>query len=634
MAQVEDSAKYRTNEEVWWFDRGLVADNWRPQQHLFSCKNNVVMDNGILQMTLAVPEGYVTGISFNGVDNLLETLNEESNRGYFDAVWDAPGLCGTPPGCTDWLLGTRFEIIHESEDQTEISFSSKWDPESWTSNASYPRLAINVDRRYVMQRGVSGFYSYAILEREEGWPESNIYQIRAVYKLDRDRFHYMAVSDERQRIMPMPQDRDSGHPLAFKEAVLLTNPINTSLRGEVDDKYQYSCEDRYNKMHGWVCFDPSVGLWMITPSNEYRTAGPLKQDLTSHTGPITLAMFHSNHYAGLDLIMSFNQGEAWKKVYGPYLLYLNSASNDASVLWEDAKRQMMEETSKWPYEFVASEDFPKSSQRGSVTGRLLGYQFWRRADHIGRFVIDGIREGDYNLYAFVPGFIGDYMYEHVISVVSGTKLELGYLIFDPPRSGPTLWEIGRPDRSAAEFYIPNPSPVLLNKLYVHKIHEKFRQYGLWERYADLYPEHDLVYDIESSDYHTDWFFAQVTRRGENMSYQPTTWQLIFPLENLDPLAIYTMRIALASATLSQLQVRVNDPNLLIPHFNTSVIGKDNAIARHGIHGLYWLFNIELLGSWFQIGSNTIYLTQTKCTTPFQGVMYDYIRLEGPAYRES
>lgn len=40
---------------------------------------------------------------------------------------------------------------------------------------------------------------------------------------------------------------------------------------------------------------------------------------------------------------------------------------------------------------------------------------------------------------------------------------------------------------------------------------RFRQYGLWERYAELYPNGDLVYTIGSSDFTKDWFFAQVTR---------------------------------------------------------------------------------------------------------------------------
>jgi len=41
-----------------------------------------VIDNGILQIKIANPEGYLTGIRYGGVENLLETRNEGSNRGY------------------------------------------------------------------------------------------------------------------------------------------------------------------------------------------------------------------------------------------------------------------------------------------------------------------------------------------------------------------------------------------------------------------------------------------------------------------------------------------------------------------------------------------------------------------------
>lgn len=58
----------------------------------------------------------------------------------------------------------------------------------------------------------------------------------------------------------------------------------------MDDKYQYSCDDKDNKVHGWISFDPPIGFWQITPSDEFRTGGPLKQNLTSHVGPTTLAV--------------------------------------------------------------------------------------------------------------------------------------------------------------------------------------------------------------------------------------------------------------------------------------------------------------------------------------------------------
>ncbi len=42
---------------------------------------------------------------------------------------------------------------------------------------------------------------------------------------------------------------------------------------------------------------------------------------------------------------------------------------------------------------------------------------------------------------------------------------MGVLVYEPPRQGPTLWEIGVPDRTAAEFFIPDPYPTLMNRLY-------------------------------------------------------------------------------------------------------------------------------------------------------------------------
>ncbi|KAL2940313.1 Kinesin-like protein KIN-7O [Bienertia sinuspersici] len=44
----------------------------------------VELDNGIVQVTFAVPEGYVTGIRYGGLDNILDVTNRVSDRGYWD----------------------------------------------------------------------------------------------------------------------------------------------------------------------------------------------------------------------------------------------------------------------------------------------------------------------------------------------------------------------------------------------------------------------------------------------------------------------------------------------------------------------------------------------------------------------
>ncbi|XP_022991806.1 probable rhamnogalacturonate lyase B isoform X2 [Cucurbita maxima] len=616
---------------------------------------NVVMDNGIVQVTLSTPDGDVVGLSYNGIDNILDTKTEAPNRGYWDAVWNNPNEHIN----TDRLLGTTFKVIVSNDEQLEISFVKTWSVAVGNKNAP-----VNVDKRFVLLRGSSGFYTYAIFERLTGWPEIEMDQVRIVFRPQKKMFDYMAVSDSRQRVMPTMDDRDNGDPLAYPEAVLLTNPANEKLRGEVDDKYMYSIEDKDNLVHGWISRNPPTGFWMITPSDEFRVAGPVKQDLTSHAGPITLSMFVSTHYAGTDVGMKFAKGEPWKKVFGPVFVYLNSASpkEDYRSLWQDAKQQLATEISKWPYTFPQSEDFPSSAQRGSVAGRLLirdgsisdrllrasnafvglalpgpvgswqreskGYQFWTQADSHGSFLINNVREGVYNLYAFVPGFIGDYKYEGNITIKAGSKTKLDEMVFDPPRQGPTIWEIGIPDRTAAEFYVPDPFPTLMNKLYIDH-DDKFRQYGLWERYAAMYPNNDLVFTVGVDNYTQDWFYAHVTRDVGNQTYEATTWEIRFSLQSVNQTANYTLQIALASAADCELQVRLNDKKSSRPGFTTGRIGRDNAIARHGIHGLYWLYSVPFPGTQFLKGNNSMYFTQARGQGPFQGLMYDYVRLEAP-----
>ncbi|XP_047340184.1 uncharacterized protein LOC124943756 [Impatiens glandulifera] len=462
--------------------------------------NEVIMSNGIVSVTFSNPQGDVTAIRYGRIENILDTLNKEDNRGYWDVVWNGDGdeksmfydteesnidIEATHSVPIDRADGTHFKVIVQNENQVGISFSRTW---------KLSGAPLNIDKRFIMHSGSSGFYAYGIFERKNYFPASRIDQIRIVFKLREDLFDYMAISDEIQK------------------------------------------------------------------------------------------MFVSTHYAGLPLAMYFENKEPWKKVFGPVFIYLNS-NKKTWPMWEDAKLQ-------W-------------------------YQFWTKADNKGNFVIKGVRPGNYNLFAWVPGLIGDYKYDYIVTISPEFTTRLNHLLFKPPRVGVTLWEIGYPDRSSQEFYIPNSDP--------------FRQYGLWYRYSQIYPRRDLVYIVGSSDHTKHWLFAQVTMCYIKNVFEGTTWQIVFRLEHIEKDGMYTLQLAIAGASVAELQVRVNRYEKL-PLFTTGLIGTENVIARHNDHGLYRLYSISFWGSQLYTGKNVIYLTQTRGRTPFNGLMYDYIRLEAPSRR--
>ncbi len=80
------------------------------------------------------------------------------------------------------IKGTHFEVIVQNEEQVELSFTRMWDP-----SLEGKFVPLNIDKRFVMLRGSSGFYSYGIYEHLNGWPDFDLSETRITFKLRKDK---------------------------------------------------------------------------------------------------------------------------------------------------------------------------------------------------------------------------------------------------------------------------------------------------------------------------------------------------------------------------------------------------------------------------------------------------------------
>ncbi|OAE22740.1 hypothetical protein AXG93_2035s1220 [Marchantia polymorpha subsp. ruderalis] len=452
----------------------------------------------------------------------------------------------------------------------------------------------------------------------------------------------MQLTELRLRFMPTRLDisKHRSAALAFKEARMLTRPQNKSLLFEVD----------HNKAN--------IGVWIISPHKwEYLAGGPNKQELTVQTGPNLLAMLHSCHY-GTPAI-PLEGSEQWAKAFGPFLLYVNHA-RDIKSLIDDAKARAALETASWPYPWVPFPEYRKPEQRGTVTGRVVklgryqhgpatwvgltdalspisnwedevkGHQFWNVTNAEGEFTLYNVNPGTYLLQSLVEGFLVDSSVLQTVTVKAGWVSSVGEIVLRPKQKGPTVWEIGQPDRSAAEFLIPD-----LDKSRDSSdasstggsgsgaLKDGFRHYGVWDKFVELYPMADPVFVVGQSDYAKDWFFAHVNRPNRTTTQR----EIRFRLDAVVP-GDYTLRLAIAGAHQAALEIRLNNPSGS-PLHDTGAFGRDNALARAGIHGHYHEFSISLSHMNFRAGLNSLFLRQRKNQNKFSYVMYDYLRLEAP-----
>jgi rhamnogalacturonan endolyase len=575
-----------------------------------------ILSNGLATFTIAKSSGFITSMKYK--NNSQEFLN----RSYIDAN-----------GGKVYFSVTSSYVSTKTSDLVEIVFVDDYSKHVGTG------FALDWEVRYTMKSGVSGLYFSVTQSHKSSYEEAQCSELRLVMRLKSDVFNWLQVDDFNKRVMPSAADQNKCVTLSPKEACQLPS-------GEVIHKYDWSVDALEHKVHGFGSISKNLGSWYVIPSMEWKNGGAVNRDLSCHQGgtdSLQILYLRGSHYGAGDMIVK--QGETWSKMHGPILIYLNEGS-DVNALWADANRQADYEKQLWPYDFVKSDSFVPKNKRGSVSGKLvindplygnlklsdatvtlvqpesntepIHPQQWRKMSHwvthvTGDFKIENVVPGTYQLRAWCKGIVGEFYTTNTITVTSGQETRLGDVKFTAPRIGPTVFEIGIPDRTAEE--------------YLHGDH--FNQWGLYNLFQEEFPN-SVNFRIGESDWQFDWNYCQVSipggADGKYKAAEP--WKIYFNLNKV-PSGNILLRVSIAASSSTALSVSVNGKN---QSAEVKDLVDDACIRRDGIRGIWSMKEFTFPASLLKQGENYIslhgraiggYLTYYK----FDGIMYDHIRLE-------
>lgn len=508
--------------------------------------------------------------------------------------------------------------------------------------------------RYALAKDSPVLHAAAVLRHGKGDAPFHVSEARFLLKLDSEIFNRLSIDKKRDRDMPSGGDWDRGEQLNLKEARRLTSG---PFAGRVEHKYGYSAILADVPAYGWCGTREKFGVWMINPSGEYLAGGPTKMELTGHLDvgdggrPTLLNMWHGSHYGGT--VLSLKQDEEWTKVIGPFAIYFNKDSAPEK-LWYEAVQMAVKERGAWPYAWFADAAYPVGAARGGVSGKLavrsasaddkplrpirvgltapdyqtpawrgesetIGwqrdgkfYQYWTRASADGSFKLDGVRPGTYVLRAFADGVWGEFAKADV-TVAAGGVMNLGEIQWAPEREGGTLWQIGVPDRSAAEF----------------RNGDRFWEWGNYLRFKEDFPD-GVNYLVGKSDWKRDWHLCQPLELGEDCEVRgPSVWTVRFPMRAV-PAGGAVLRISFCGTRQgSSFTASLNGHELAKPE----LLPENGVMHRDSCRGMWMERSYPISTAWLKDGENVLTF-KLDGRSWHQGVLYDCIRMEAGKDQES
>jgi rhamnogalacturonan endolyase len=427
---------------------------------------------------------------------------------------------------------------------------------------------MDIETRYTLERGVSGFYTYAEYTHHASYPRAGEGESRFILEDMNPTFDWLSVDKDRNQLMShAPED----HMIHAKEQSIYTTGI---YKNSVEHKYSYNAPMYKLQAWGWSSTKDHIGVYFINPSTEYIVGGPERLDLIDHmTAPgaasyqaIILDYWTSGHYAG-GASNSIPAGEEWRHVVGPIFVYFNRIADprdpsqadldklaatsgsgapavpgiwhdNSLALWNDAVAKSKEVKAAWPYSWVEGVDYLHKAERGTVTGQLVlndpqaaskslpnlnigltppnhqgnaspragngNIVTWPHDGENYQFWTEGTADGRFTIPNVRPG---TYVLRAFANGVLGEYDRTAKVTVEAGKTvdlGKLDWQPVRYGKQIWEIGYPDRTA------------DKFFKgdpdnYWLWGwglRYSGLFPN-DITYTIGKSDYRKDWFFQEV-----------------------------------------------------------------------------------------------------------------------------
>ncbi|WP_439626001.1 polysaccharide lyase family protein [Gemmata sp.] len=524
------------------------------------------------------------------------------------------------------LVAWKFRLVRKGPDLVEVAFE----------NAD-PRCPFDFAVHHVVRANEPGFHTYLTFGHDAARSPGvfKLAQYNWCLRVDPALFTTAAVDD--RRITPFPKAADLTPDRTVMDATYRL-PDGTHY-----SKYFFSAEmDERHTVHG--AMSEKLGVWVVMPGHEHLNGGPEHQELTVHQGgasQVLLAHATAAHY-GAGVLTSDSKAGSWSKASVPTFTYVNEG-RDQAALWADAKARAAAEVARWPNPWLDDARF--QLKRGTVTGRLAfdggapaagarlvladhedaepplawqqqwrGYRFCGWADRDGRFALPKVRPGRYDLYAWTPGEFGQFVKRDVRITPEGTAA-LGELTWDRPRGRDLLWQIGTPDRSAAEFGFA----------------EDFRRWGLWDAIAAAHPNGATFVAGKSRD--RDWPFQMAVSQNRDLSWHAPAWRVEFDVPAARTgTAVLTLGVAAYEGKAGP-QLRVSLNGAAVGAVDDLVVS--GAAHRSGVHAGYQERRVAFDAAKLKAGRNVLTFemppparaAEKRLGAPAAALLWDCLRLE-------